>query len=225
MKTVVKISGSVFDEAGAENRIIELASVFERYVQDGNSLALVVGGGKRSRELIELGRKLGATEDVLDEIGIDVTRINAKLLMSCMKDSYPKVITDLREADIAWSIKKIPVAGGLSPGHSTNAVAALLAEHLRADLFINSTKAGGIFDRDPKKYPDARLMEMVDVEKLKKIIKGSSEAGTYELLDEVSIGIIERSKIRTLVTGTGTTEIKKALYGEKVGSMIVFERI
>ena len=225
MKTVVKISGSIFDEVGAEERIKELASVFEKYVQDGNSLAIVIGGGKRSRELIELGRKLGATEDVLDEIGIDITRINAKLLISCIKDSYPQVITDLREADIAWSVKKIPVAGGLSPGHSTNAVAALLAEHLKADLFINSTKAGGVYDKDPKKYPDARLMERVSIEELKKIIKGSSEAGTYELLDEVSIGIIQRSKIRTLVTGTGTAEIKKALYGENVGTMIVFERI
>ncbi len=225
MKVVVKLSGSIFDEIDAEQRLSELASMFDEFVSEGNKLAVVVGGGKRSRELIELGRKLGASEDVLDEIGIDITRVNAKIMISSMKTSYSKVITDLREAKVAWDIGKIPVAGGLSPGHSTNAVAALLAEHLKADLFVNSTKAGGVFDKDPKINPTAKLMEKVYVEDLKKMIKGSFEAGTYELLDEVSIGIIERSKIKTIVTGTDMLEVKKALYGEKVGSMIVFERI
>ncbi len=225
MKVVVKLSGTVFDGTEAEQKLGELASIFDEFVNKGNRLAIVVGGGKRSRELIELGRKLGASEDVLDEIGIDLTRINAKVLIAGMKMSYPKVITDLREAEVAWNLGKIPVAGGLSPGHSTNAVAALLAEHLKADLFINSTKAGGVFDKDPRIDPSAKLLEKVNVDDLKRMIKGSFEAGTYELLDEVSIGIIERSKIKTIVTGTGLAEVKKALYGERIGSMIVFERI
>ncbi len=225
MKVVVKLSGSVFDGTDSEQRLSELASLFDDFSDKGNKLAVVVGGGKKSRELIELGRKLGASEDVLDEIGIDLTRINAKVLIAGMKRSYPKVIADLREARLAWDLGKVPVAGGLSPGHSTNAVAALLAEHLKADLFINSTKAGGIFDKDPRVDPSAKLLEKVNVEDLKKMIKGSFEAGTYELLDEVSIGIIERSKIKTIVIGTGLSEVKKALYGDSVGSMIVFERI
>ena len=224
MKAVVKLSGSVFDDLDNYEYLKGASELFDKFVEEGNRLAIVVGGGKRAREVIELARKIGATEDVLDELGIDVTRINAKIMISSLRNSYPKVIENLREADVAFSFGKIPVAGGLSPGHSTNAVAALLAEHLKADIFINSTKAGGIFNKDPEKYPDAVLLEEVTVDDLKSLLKGSFKAGTYELMDEVSLGIIERSRIKTVVVGTKISDLRKALYSEKVGSLIVFER-
>ncbi len=223
MKAVVKISGSLFDEDDAADKIRSFAEVLDEFQERGNLVAAVVGGGRRSRELIELGRKIGASEDVLDEVGIDLTRINAKILISALRNSYPKVIIDLREAEVAWSLRRIPVAGGLSPGHSTNAVAALLAEHLRADLFVNLTKAGAVYDRDPSLYRDARALERVTIEDLRRILKGSFEAGTYELIDDVAVGIIERSRIRTVIAGMSAADLRKALYGERIGSIVVFE--
>jgi len=73
--------------------------------------------------------------------------------------------------------------GGTEPGHSTDAVAALLAECVRADLFINASDIDGIYDKDPKKSRDAKRREKMSAEDLLELVKGNAMgAGKYELV-------------------------------------------
>ena len=46
--------------------------------------------------------------------------------------------------------------GGITPGQTTDAVAAVLAERVRADVFINVTSVDGIYSADPKKVRNAK---------------------------------------------------------------------
>lgn len=224
MRFVIKLSGSILD---TKENLDELKKILYEIVNESKNeskIALVIGGGRRSREFIDAGRMFDLTELELDKIGIALTRINAMIIIGALHDlGYPRVITDFEDAIMAWNQGKIPVMGGLTPGHSTNAVAAMLAEYTRADILFNATKAGGVFDKDPAKYPDAVMLESISVDKLKKIINSSLKAGKYELMDEVALGIIERSRIRTRIIGTDAESLRKALKGEKTGTYIVFE--
>ncbi|MEM0123484.1 MAG: UMP kinase [Conexivisphaerales archaeon] len=224
MRYIIKLSGSILD---SKENLIELKKILNEIkvmTKNGNKVGLVVGGGRRSREFIETGRIFNLSESELDQIGIALTRINAMVVIGALYDlAYPRVVSDFEDAAMAWNEQKIPVMGGLTPGHSTNAVAALLAEYTRADLLINATKAGGVFDRDPTKYPNALMLENVSIKDLKKIISSSFQAGKYELMDEVALGIIERSKIRTKIIGADAISLRKALKGKKTGTYIVFE--
>ncbi|HIJ08942.1 TPA: UMP kinase, partial [Candidatus Bathyarchaeota archaeon] len=45
--------------------------------------------------------------------------------------------------------------GGLRPGITTDAVASLVAEHIKADLLVKGTDQDGVYDKDPRKHVDA----------------------------------------------------------------------
>lgn len=224
MRYIIKLSGSILDSKENLDELGKILNEIKIIAKNENKIGLVVGGGRRSREFIEAGRMFNLSESELDKIGIALTRINAMIVIGALYDlAYPRVVTDFEDAAIAWNEQKIPVMGGLTPGHSTNAVAAMLAEYTKADLLINATRAGGVFDRNPEKYPDASMLESISVSRLKKIINSSFQAGKYELMDEVALGIIERSKIRTRIIGTDAVSLRKALKGKKTGTYIVFE--
>src|SRR5437879_8523747 len=80
--------------------------------------------------------------------------------------------------------------GGLQPGQSTSAVAALAAEITRAEILVNGTDVDGVYTEDPKKNSKAKLMRSVHVDKLLNwAMSGEVFAGRYELLDPLAIKI------------------------------------
>src|SRR2546428_8801161 len=99
--------------------------------------------------------------------------------------------------------------GGLQPGQSTNAVATLAAEITRAKVLVNATDVDGVYTEDPKKNPRAKLLRTIHVGKLLELaMAGRVFAGRYELLDPLSVKILERSKI--------TTKVVSLLHSEKL---------
>jgi uridylate kinase len=114
--------------------------------------------------------------------------------------------------------------GGLTPGQSTNAVAALAAETVQADMLLNATNVDGIYDRDPKE-PGAKKLESVTVDELSEILSGTgTRAGEYKLFDPVAIRVVGRSRIPTAIfNGNDPENLLRLVKGEKVGSRIVHE--
>jgi len=113
--------------------------------------------------------------------------------------------------------------GGTHPGHSTDAVSALLAEYINANLLINATDVDGIYDRDPQKHRDARMYKKLSVEQLVDMVKSYPlGAGEYELIDILAAKIIQRSKIRTIfLNGRDLKNMRNAIEGKKfIGTVI-----
>src|SRR4030042_652247 len=95
---VISIGGSVlFPEDIDEPYFKKLKKLFEK-LSEKYKIYLVVGGGKTARKYIKLGRTLGLNEIKLDEIGIDVTRINAEILTNIMDNSNKKIPITTDEA-------------------------------------------------------------------------------------------------------------------------------
>ena len=121
---------------------------------------VVVGGGGEARRYIGVARTLGIDEATLDETGILVTRLNARLLIAALGDAaYPRVPETYAAAKECGVAGRIVVMGGVAPGQTTDAVAAVLAEEVGADLLINATSVPGIFTADPKRDPSATRYE------------------------------------------------------------------
>jgi uridylate kinase len=117
----------------------------------------------------------------------------------------------------------IVVMGGLQPGQSTNAVAALAAEAMRADLLVNATDMDGAYTADPRKDPNATKLDEVTPDELTKILSTEGfKAGEYDLMDPLALRIIKRSKIpAVIVDGRDPSNIAKALSGKRIGTRIV----
>ena len=225
-RIVIKFSGSNFRVGDADIRdsIVKYARMLSN-VSDKYQLILVTGGGITARHYIQIARGLGADEASLDNIGIEVSRLNARLLMVALGDlAFPQVPTNLAEVAIAASSGKIVVSGGLHPGQSTNATSALIAETVRAAKFLNTTDVNGIYDSDPKTNKNAKLFKRITINECLKILGNeNSMAGTYELLDIVALKVIERSRISTVVIRSNVNNIKKAIHSDKysIGTEIV----
>ena len=219
---VMKLSGSVFNFKTSSKSLKEYAQVLLD-IQARVQPVVVSGGGIIARHYVNLARSLGADESSLDEMGIEISRLNAKLLSAALGDSvYPVIPTNLEEISIACQSGKIVVSGGLHPGQSTNATAALICEKIKADRFLNATDVDGIYDSDPNKNPRAKMFKEITVKKCLDLLNTESTlAGNYDLMDIVALKVIERSKIPTWVIKSDPRIIRNlVLKNSKTGTRI-----
>ena len=228
-RVVIKLSGSIFNLTNAT-----IKKSLTRYarmlldISDKSQPVVVTGGGEIARHYINIARNLGSDEANLDIIGIEVSRLNAKLLIVALgEQAYSQVPKNLEDVAIAASSGKIVIAGGLHPGQSTNATSALIAETVKASMFLNATNVDGIYDSDPKTNRDAKLYKKITINECMEILGSeSSMAGTYELIDIVALKVIERSKIPTRVLRSNVYNIKHAIDNNNksdVGTEIIID--
>lgn len=225
MKIVVAIGGSILLKDYDSTRFKRYSEILKELTKE-HELFVVVGGGKPAREYIGVVRDLGAGEAQCDDIGIEVTRINAKLLLSALGDAaYQRVPHNFQEALEFSSSGKIIVMGGTEPAHSTDAVSAILAEYIHADKLINLTSVDGMYTKDPNKYDDAELLSEITASDLLDFIQGNAmEAGTYEFFDSTAAQMIKRSNLETVIAnGFEPENLIKAINGEDIGTKVINE--
>ena len=220
-RVVIKLSGRVF-AMGSTKSLSEYASALVA-LGDGIQPVVVAGGGNIARHYINQARSTGADESTLDELGIEISRLNAKLLIYALRNrAYPHPPTTLQEVRVATDSGLVVVTGGLYPGQSTNGTAALIAEKVGADLFLNATDVDGVYDSDPNVNSAARLFRKIDLKSLRNIlVREESVAGGYDLMDIVALKVIERSSIPTRIIRATPANIKRAIDGADMGTEIL----
>lgn len=186
---VYAVSGSLITEN--LERLGELAEALEK----NEDQILVVTGAGGLKEYIYSAGEFG-NQGEQDLVGIAATRLNAKTLMTAM-EAYPDTPETAEEIRKAASTGHNVVMGGLTPGHSTDAVAAIAAELLEAELYI-ATSIDGVYTKNPEDE-DAEKLDEVTPEELKSIIDGNNEAGKHELIDSTAVEIIKRSRTETKI--------------------------
>ncbi|MDD3753307.1 MAG: UMP kinase [Methanobacterium sp.] len=222
MRIVITIGGSIIIKDHNYKKFQDYATVL-RDMATEHQVMVVVGGGRTARDYIGVARDLEASEAICDDIGIEVTRLNARLLITALgEDAYPRVPHNFSQA-LEFSLSgKIVIMGGTEPAHSTDAVGSILAEFIGADLLLNATSVDGLFDKDPNKYPEAQMIEEITPKYMMEMLADKQmKAGTYEFLDKTAIQIIGRSKIRTVIlNGENPENLKKAI-NDKIGTLII----
>jgi uridylate kinase len=225
MRAVVKLGGALFRREPNVTALKEMGKALAGFVKAANQLVLVAGGGENARTYIGTARKLGGDESTCDLLGIQITRANAELVRLALGSvASSKIPTTLSDLPHFVGSGRAVVMGGLQPGQSTNAVAALAAEITRAEILVNGTDVEGVYSEDPKKNPKAKLIRSVHVDKLLTWAMGGEVfAGRYELLDPLAIKIMQRAKIPTRFVSLGDPgNIIAALQGKDVGTKVVY---
>ena len=225
MRVVISIGGSILAPDLDSDRVAAHATVLESLAEEGCELGVVVGGGVVARDYITAARDLNANQVQLDQLGIDVTRINARLLISALGPSAkPAPSTDYDAAGDAIRRGDISVMGGITPGQTTDAVAAAFAEYVGADLLVYATSTDGVYDADPNADPEAiKYTTMSPSELVDLIVPMSRDAGASAPVDILAAKLIERSGLRTVVLdGSEPSNIESAvLRGEHTGTDII----
>jgi len=155
---------------GIDPSVIDsLAIQIKSVVDDGHELAIVVGGGNIFRGLAAsangMDRATGdyigmlatvmnalALQDGLERVGVP-SRVMSAIEMIAVAESYirARAIRHLEKGRV------VIFAGGTgNPYFTTDTTAALRACEIGAQCVMKATSVDGVFDKDPKKFDDAK---------------------------------------------------------------------
>ena len=223
MRIVLRIGGSVVASPVNTDLIVKYSELLKTLKLKGHEIAVVVGGGKLAREFIAVAKEIGLCEKAQDEIAISVSRLYAQLIAKKLdKVGCAGVPTSLDETAECLHKGKIVVMGGLKPGLTTDAVAALVAERVKADLLVKGTDQEGVYDKDPRKHADAIKLDHMLLDDLSKVLEESKhKAGIHQIVDPIAIDVLKRYRVKlVVVNGFETANILAAVNGERVGTVI-----
>lgn len=223
LRLVVRIGGSVVASPLNPALMSDYAELLQTLKRQGHSIAAVVGGGSLSRELIKVAKAMGLSEPQQDEAAISVSRLVAQLLaLKLGRQGLKTVPMTIEDAAQSVAKGKIVVMGGLRSGMTTDTVAALLADCVKADLLVKATNVDGIYTQDPRRHKDAKKIDAMSLDDLAGFFeKDKHEVGIHQVLDPQAVRILQKKRIKTIVVnGFESENVLLAIKGKKIGTFI-----
>ncbi|MBI2085011.1 MAG: UMP kinase [Candidatus Aenigmarchaeota archaeon] len=224
-KVIIKLGGSFLFHNGPNTKYLKDISDMVQRLSDKYQFTVIIGAGETAKNYIEAARTMGANESYFDLIGIDVSRLNARLFIAAIGDlAYREPCKNFEEITAAEATGKVVVVGGLVPGQSTDAVSAEIAEYLDVSRLVIAKDVDFIYSDDPDKNPNAVKYEKLSKDELVDIIsKTKMRAKQYSVIDLVASMIIHRARFSTvIVNGADVKNLEKAIVGDSFkGTRIV----
>lgn len=221
-KVVVSIGGSILVPGINDSEFISKLASMLKGVQDDVQIAVVCGGGKTARYYADIAKDLGGDTYAQDIVGIGATRLNAQLLALALGDMPDTVPSDPEEVARASAPGKIVVMGGTVPGHTTDAVSAMVAKAIGADRIVNATSVDGVYTDDPRKNPDAKKITDMTIAELGDIVYKEHGASRSSVFDPLGIRIAKENRIDILIVdGRNLDELRNAIVGEPIDGTFV----
>jgi uridylate kinase len=223
LKIVVRVGGSVVASPANPILIGKYVELLKDLKKQGHKVVAIVGGGALAREFIKIAGELGLDETKRDWAAIHVSRLFAQLFVMRLGEAgCGTVPVSLDEAFGCLKRGKIVVMGGLKPGMTTDAVAAMMGERMKADLLVKASDVDGVFTKDPKKYSDAKKIDELGFDDLSRLFEENKhKAGIHQILDPEAVKILEKRRTRmVVVNGFKPENVLLAVKGENVGTTI-----
>lgn len=189
--------------------------VIGKYAKKNHRFVIICGGGKIARvfqQMASQSSKLSSNQ--LDWLGIHATRINAYLVKSVFGNDAEDFIVHDPTKKLSPK-KSIIIASGWKPGWSTDYDAVLLAKNLRVKEVINISNVDYVFDKDPKKYGDAKKLEEIGWNGYSKLISQKWTAGMNVPFDPVAAKAAKKLKIKVHIIGKDLKNLENLLNGKK----------
>ncbi len=232
-RALIKLSGEALmgdKPYGIDPEIVKsIAEDVSKVVETGTQLAIVVGGGNIFRGL--KGSAAGMDRATADYVGMLATVMNAITLQDGLERAgvETRVQTAIEMQQIAEPYirrrairhlekgRVVVFGGGCgNPFFTTDTTAALRAAEINAEVIFKATKVDGVYNRDPKNFPDAiKYKNLTYQEVLTKEIA---------VMDSTAIALCKDNNIPIIVFNIFESgNINKAVSGKAIGSLITNE--
>jgi uridylate kinase len=230
-RVLLKISGEQLSgkhEGGLDPVVGHyLATECQKVVKAGIELVLVVGGGNMVRGAEVAGH--GIKRVTADQMGMLSGLMNAMALTDifesdgvhtrCMSNIFAPQVAEsysfrLAEKHLTRG-RIVMISGGIGRPYFTHDTASVnLALELSCQVVLKATKVDGVYDKDPHKYPDAKL--------LKKISYQEAVANdSIKIMDKAALGLALEQNMPVIVFNPMQADnIVKTALGKSIGSYI-----
>jgi uridylate kinase len=200
----------------------EVRSVVELGVQ----VAIVVGGGNIFRGVA--ASSYGMDRASADHMGMLATVINSIALQNFLEDNgiQTRVQSAINMHEVAepYILRRairhlekgrvvIFAAGTGNPYFTTDTAAVLRAQEIHAEILIKATKVDGLYDADPVKYPDAKMIPMISYMNVLE--------RQLHVMDMTAISLAMDNHLPLVIFNLkGKGNIRKVICGENIGTRI-----
>ncbi|MDO8583306.1 MAG: UMP kinase [bacterium] len=227
-KIIISVGGSlVVPNGGIDTTFL---SNFNRFIREqlaknpNRQFFLVIGGGATARHYRDAGRSVLGHElspDDLDWLGIHATKLNAHLVRTIFRDvAHPYI---LKHYEIIRKVsERVIVAAGWKPGWSTDFDAVLLCEDYGVKTVINLSNIDKVYDKDPRKFPDAKSFDKISWVDFRKIVGDEWVPGINAPFDPVAAKKAQELGIKVVVMDGMKVENLENYFNKKkfVGTVI-----
>ena len=178
-RVLVKFSGEALageNGFGIDSEILKfIAREIKQLVEGGIEVGIVIGGGNIIRGVSAAasgiikrtsGDHMGmlatvinaiAIREALENVGLDV-RVQSAIKMEAICETF---IIGRAKRHLEKGRVVIFAAGTGNPFFTTDTAGTLRAIEIGADAIIKATKVTGIYDKDPRKFKDAKLLSRI----------------------------------------------------------------
>ena len=215
-------SGYGIDPHAAEKVVVQIRKLREL----GVKVALVVGGGNMWRGVDGLAH--GMERATADHMGMLATVMNALALADALRRAGvdPRVMTAITMTAVAEPYIRgrairhmekgrtiLLAAGTGNPFFTTDTAAALRAVEINAEVLIKATKVDGVYDKDPKRYPDAVRYE--------KLSYSQALVSRIGVMDSTAFSLCMDNDMPIIVLDLWQPgNLEKAVLGQPVGTLV-----
>ena len=230
-RILLKIGGEAL--AGKEGsgiffpRLSWISEEIRKVKEMGVSIGIMVGGGNIWRG--EKAAQEGIDRATGDYMGMLATIINGLALQSALENRgiQTRLMTAIRMEEVAEPYIRrrairhlekgriVIFAGGTgNPYFTTDTAAALRAVEIKAEIMLKASLVDGVYDKDPKKYEDAKKYEKTNYNEVLSLNLG--------IIDATAVALLRENKIPLIVFNIFEKDtITKAIKGDKCGTLVV----
>jgi uridylate kinase len=230
-RVLLKISGEQLSgehDSGIDPNVAKyLAHECASVIETGCQLILVVGGGNMVRGERVAGN--GIKRVTADQMGMLSSLINSLavtdifesegVVTRCMSSIYAEQVAESYSYRLADKHlergRLVVVAGGIArPFFTTDTATVSIALEMGCDVVLKATKVDGVYDKDPAKFKDAKLLPQITFQE-----SVANEA--IKVMDKAALGLAMEQHMSIIVFNPMQPgNILKAVKGEQVGSHI-----
>jgi uridylate kinase len=230
-RVLLKISGEQLSgehEFGVDPKVGRyLAEECAKVIQTGCELIVVVGGGNMVRGAEIAGN--GIKRVTADQMGMLSGLINAMAIADIFESTglATRSMSNIFATQVAESYsfrlaekhlqrgRVVIISGGIGRPYFTHDTAAVsLGLELDCDVVIKATKVDGVYDKDPIKFPDAKLFDKISYQ-------AAIENADIKVMDKAALGLAMEQSIKLIVLNLDKPDnLVRAVKGEQVGTFV-----
>ena len=226
-KIVISVGGSLIVPGGIDTKFLSKLNKFvrEQLAKNKNrQFFLVAGGGTTTRHYQAGARSVighELTHNDLDWLGVHATRLNAQLLRTIFRDiAHPYIIKNYEI--IRKVTERVVVASGWKPGWSTDFDAVLLCEDYSVREVINLSNIDKVYDKDPKKYKNAKPIDTISWADFRKIVGDKWTPGLNAPFDPVAAQKAQELGVKVVVlNGNNFKNLENYMQGKNFNGTVI----
>ncbi|MBX3062579.1 MAG: UMP kinase [Anaerolineae bacterium] len=229
-RVLLKLSGEALSGIGGSGIDLDQMEYLARRIKAvhdlGVQVAVVIGGGNiwRGEPAAERGMDRSTADhmgmiatvvnalglrDALEQVGV-TTRVQTAIEMNKVAEPYIR----LRAIRHLEKGRVVILCGGTgNPYFTTDTAAALRAAEIDAEVIVKATKVDGIYDKDPRKFSDAKRFETLTFQEALNL--------QLEVMDQTAFTLCRENNQPILVVNFWHEgALEAAVMGDPVGTLV-----